>query len=162
MRCSLCHSENPVRGCDECKSPVCKNCAVFPDKELCDFHPDPPKVLTHAHLCFQCFENEYAPLMAHYDEIFEKSKDVTVVSKAFRGLVPTLKKKHELVQVKLHLDEKIAVAHLKFLAAWEGWDAVVGMETVAKQVRRHGYEHSKWSAQGYFANLNKRRFRPDG
>jgi len=162
MRCHLCHADKQLRDCAECDQPVCKSCSIFPDKEMVDFHPDPPKVLRHPHLCFQCHEEKVAPLMAQYNEIFEKSKDVTVVSKSFRGLVPCIKKKQEVSEVKRHLDEKIAVAHLKFLAAWNGFDAVVGVETVAKQVRRHGYEHSVWSARGHFAMLNRKRFRPDG
>lgn len=158
--CPLCRSQKPLRACEECKTPICRDCATFLEKETFRFHPELTRTLQQSHFCFQCYEKHVSPELEKYQEVLERCKEVTVVSKSFRGLVPCLKKKQEVSRVKNHLDERVAVWHLRFLAAWNGFDAVVGMVTEGVQRRRHGYEHTEWSAKGHFANLNRRRFHP--
>lgn len=160
-RCALCHSEKNLRSCESCDSPVCRDCITHLEPERFRFHPTPPKLWRKKHFCLNCFEEKVAPELAHYDEMVEKSEEITIVSKAFRGQVPCIKRMQEPSHVKDHLDLKEAVAHLKFLAAWEGFDAVVGVENFSTKVRRHGYQHMEWKVVGHFAHLDRRRFRPD-
>jgi len=157
--CFLCRSEKPLRPCDQCERGVCRECACFLDREQFKFHPAPPKVLLKTHFCFQCHEEQVVPEIEAYTKVLAKSQEVTVLSKAYRGQIPYLKKMQETSLVKDHLDPKEAVAHLAFLAAWNGFDALIGVESEWKKVRRHGYEHKEWTAKGHFARLDHKRFR---
>jgi hypothetical protein len=58
------------------------------------------------------------------------------------------------------LGRGIAIQRLKFLAAWEGYDAVIEVSTKGEKVRNHGWETKNWSAKGILACLDYKRFRP--
>lgn len=162
MACQLCAAPKDVNTCEACGAPVCKNCVVFNPPEKYRYHPAPPAELKHEIFCVDCFERDAAPLLAHYDEVLARAHEVTVISKFFRGQIPTLKRARVKTSVDEHIDEKQAVEHLQFLAAWEGYDSVIQLEKESRQVRNHGYQTSRWKATGLFANLDHRRFRPEG
>jgi hypothetical protein len=162
MACQLCAAPKDNNACEACGQRICKKCVVFNNPESYRFHPAPPTELKHHILCVDCFERDTAPLLEEYNAVLEKSKEVTIVSKAFRGPVPLIKQARVKTSVDDHLDVRIATMHLKFLAAWEKFDSVVKYEATATKVRNHGYQRMSWKATGLFALLDRRRFRPEG
>lgn len=101
------------------------------------------------------------PELARYDEVLARSEVVVVVYDSYRGFVPCLRKAKEPTRVRAgDAGRGIVIQRLKFLAAWDGFDAVIELETKAEKVRNHGWETKAWSGQGLFACLDHKRFRP--
>jgi hypothetical protein len=101
------------------------------------------------------------PELSHYDEVAGRAELVKLVFDTFHGYIPCLKK----CKVKTEVDREdlgrgIALQRLKFLAAWDSYDAVIEVSTTGKKVRNHGWETKSWSASGIFACIDYRRFRP--
>ncbi|MGE3262157.1 MAG: hypothetical protein AB7K68_10285 [Bacteriovoracia bacterium] len=162
MACQLCAAPKDTNTCEACEARVCKNCVVFNNPERYRFHPAPPAELKREIFCVDCFERDAAPALAEYDAVLERSKEVKVISKLFRGPVPLVKQARVKTTVNDHVDVNIATMHLKFLCAWENYDSVVKFESEATKVRNHGYQKMSWRATGLFVLLDHRRFRPEG
>ncbi|RZA08440.1 MAG: hypothetical protein EOP11_04865 [Proteobacteria bacterium] len=148
------------RDCCECEKPICKDDTLFVDKDLLRYHPKPPKQLQQTHFCPTCYERDIQPHVDKYEAVRAKAKDITVVRDNYRGHVPCLKRVNTPVVVKRHADEFHASEHLRYLAALEGYDSIVDFSTLGVQKRNAGWQTTEWSARGYFANLNHKRYRP--
>ncbi len=157
MPCALCLQPKSIRECGHCTRPICKNCVHYLDKEAFRFHPKPPKTLTKEIYCSDCYAEHVEKEMAKYQECLERAPAVVLIPKATSHEVK--RKKNVVVDVKRHLDENIAIMHMQFLAAWDGWNALLAFRTESKKVRNHGYEHTEWAASGTFAEIRKRRTR---
>ena len=158
MACALCRAPKDVDACESCGSRVCKNCVALLGPDRIEFYPAPPPALLRRAYCVDCFEREAAPLLEKYDLARSAADEVTLVAKAYRGEVPTLARAKGVTEVADHVDSRDAIRHLQFLAAWEGYDAVLGVESSARKLRNHGYETRRWSARGTFAKLDHGRF----
>jgi disulfide oxidoreductase YuzD len=157
QECYYC-GRKATRECCECEKPTCKDCTKFLSKEMVRYHPKPPRVFQYTNLCEPCFERDAQPHLDKYGEVEAKAKEVTLVPDSYRGNVPCLKRVQIPVTVKKHDDEFHATSHLRFLAAWEGYDAIVEFSTDGQQKRNAGWQTTSWSAKGNFANLNHKRF----
>lgn len=159
MPCKLCQAPKTVKTCNVCQGDVCKNCVRYFDKEESPFFPKVPRVLQKTVFCFDCFEAKAQPEIEKYNEVLDRAREVIVVKKAYRGPITISKKKNETTTVKRKADEKIAVAQLQFLAAWEGFNAVLQLETDSFSKKNAGWETSEWSATGVFAEIDQEKFR---
>lgn len=157
--CYFC-GRKAARNCCDCEKPICKEDTHFIDREMVRYHPKPPKQFNQTHFCPTCYERSVQPHVEKYEEIAARAKQVTVVRDNYRGQVPCLKKIALPKVVKKHADEFHAIEHLRFLAAYEGYDAVVELSTKGDQKRNAGWQTTEWSASGHFANLNHKRYRP--
>lgn len=162
MACQLCAAPKTTNTCEACAAEICKNCVVFNNPEGYQFHPAPPESLKPKIFCADCFERDAAPLLAEYNEVMERAREVQIISRFFRGPIPLIKQARVPTTVDNHTDEKEATLHLAFLAAWEKFDTVIKFEATPTKVRNHGYQRMSWKATGLFVNLDHRRFRPEG
>jgi hypothetical protein len=158
--CELCRAPKSVRACEECGRDTCKNCLVHLAPEALAFHPDPPPFAKKSAFCVDCHEALVAPELAHYAEVLERSREITLVRPNYRGHLPVTKKAKNPTEVKDEIDRDEAVAHLCFLAAWEGFDAIIQFGTESRKLRHFGWEKKNWSASGLFVCLDYKRFRP--
>jgi hypothetical protein len=162
MSCALCQAPKAPKTCGECGAAVCKNCVRFLANDHLRFHPAPPPWAAHGVFCADCFERLVEPEVARYDEVAARAEHVKVVHDTYRGYIPCLKKAKEPVRVETaDAGKGIAVQRLKFLAAWEGYDAVIELTTEGEKVQNFGYGTTIWGASGIFACLDYKRFRED-
>lgn len=157
--CYFC-GRKALRHCCGCEKPVCKDDTHFVDRELLRYHPKPPKQFNLTHYCPDCYERSILPHVEKYEEVRARAAKITIVRDNYRGLVPCLKRVNTPVTVKRHADEFHATEHMRYLAAEEGYDAIVDFSTEGKQKRNAGWQTTEWSARGYFANLNHKKYRP--
>jgi hypothetical protein len=152
MACEICRAPKDIHACELCATRVCKNCVAYLSPDRIRLHPAPPATLKQIY-CVECFESEAAPFLAQYDEAATRAVDVTMVSKNFRGPVDAVKRAAAPTKVDGHVDCRDAEEQLRFLAAWNGFDAILQVETGANQLRNHGYQSRRWWASGLFAKL---------
>ena len=137
--CELCKAPKAPKTCGECGIAICKNCVRFLANDHMRFHPDPPPWSQKGIFCVECFERDVAPELERYDEVAARAENVKVVFDTYHGFIPCLKKAKETVRVeKNDLGKGIALQRLKFLAAWQGFDAVIETKVEAEKVRNHG------------------------
>ena len=158
--CALCQAPKAVKTCAECGLAVCKQCLRHPPPDPLRFHPNPPAWAQKGNFCANCFEAVVEPELQKYQEVLERSEGVKVVYATYHGFLPCLKKAKAPTEVAADAGRGISIQRLKFLAAWEGYDAVIEVETEGRKVRNHGWETKSWGARGTFACLDYKRFRP--
>jgi hypothetical protein len=161
MACGLCRQTKTIHDCSECKKSLCKDCVRYLEKEEFRFHPKAPKIFQQRQFCVDCYAELIEPEMAKYKEAFDRSYQITLIRKSFRGFVPILQKAKAPLLVKDHVDKGDAIAHLCFLTAWYGYDAMMDVEAVAKKIRNHAWEKKEWSASALPVKLDRKRFRPE-
>lgn len=160
--CDLCRAPKAPKTCGECAAHVCKNCVRFLANDHLRFHPEPPAWAQYGVFCADCFSTFVEPEVAHYDEVAARAEHVKVVYDTFHGYIPCLKKAKEMTKVnKQDAGRGIAIQRLKFLAAWNDYDTVIELGTTGVKVQNAGWETKSWSAQGIFANVDYKRFRPE-
>lgn len=160
MACGICLKKT-VHECAECQKEVCKDCVRFLEKEQFRFHPKPPKCFQHRQFCVDCYAELVEPELEKYRAAEEASGSVVLIRKSFRGFVPVLQKAKAPTEVKRHVDKNDALNHLLFLAAWNGYDAIMDYEGTAKKIRNHAWEKREYSASALSVRLDRKRFRPE-
>lgn len=151
--CAICRSSKANLQCNVCEKSICKNCLETLDSSQYLFHPKPPKIFRHRQFCFPCFESLIQPELQSYEELVEKSHEISVHKKGQKNLLRIRKREQIPESVKDFLSENDAISQLKVLAVSQGFEAICDLETTFKKVRKHGYEHKEWSAKGHFCLL---------
>lgn len=159
-QCELCQAPKAAKSCAECGRAACKNCLCFLEQDKFRFHPEPPAFATKGIFCFECFESLVKPEVERYDEVLARSEKVTLIPISYRGYVACLRKAQYPTEVEAEAGKGIAVWKLKFLAAWQGYDAIVDLEAENRKTRNAGWESKVWNAKGLFVALDHAKFRP--
>ena len=74
--------------------------------------------------------------------------------KTQRKEVPLIRRAKEAFRIEECLDRDETILRLAFLAAREGYNAVIEVEVLAEKIRMGSYQTSKWSGTGVAAQID--------
>ena len=152
--CISCRKPKAILTCQICEESVCKKCAQRTDQSTFSFLPVVPDDLKHTTYCTACFDQVVAPEMESYQEIMERARGVFVFFKTQRKEVPLIRRAKEAFRIEECLDRDETILRLAFLAAREGYNAVIEVEVLAEKIRMGSYQTSKWSGTGVAAQID--------
>jgi hypothetical protein len=159
--CCNCRSPKTEEKCELCGEDVCRTCLRRLSTDAMAFEKIRPEKLRFSRYCDRCYGQEVEPVLEQYEGLVERAKDIIFISKAYRGQVFALKKASKPVEVTECPDRDETVMRLAFVAAKEGYNAIVEAEVTSKKVRNQGYQKSVWSGRGVPATLDEAKLNRD-
>lgn len=153
-QCVSCRKPNATRSCGLCAGGVCKGCVQFVEPTTFSFLPTIPPELSHPHYCSGCYASVVEPALAEYEETMERARGVFVFFTTQKKRPTALKKAKEQVRVVACADRDETILRLAFLAAREGYNALLETEIDSKKVRNAGYQRSEWSGVAFPASVD--------
>jgi hypothetical protein len=152
--CCSCRTPKVTASCESCHDPLCKSCIIALEEGSFQFLPKTPEILTKSRFCRFCYDSSIAPELARYLETLEKAKEVVFLTSSYRGPLPMLKKAKYEVHHSGSPDRDELILRLAFLAAHDGFNALVQGEIISKKVRNHGYQRSEWEGRAIPASMD--------
>ena len=156
-RCFLCENKKIRNHCEVCDKPLCSRCVESIDDDVFFYAPNKTEFLSEHHFCPMCFDEKAAPVIAKYDELLARAKQVIYLPKTYRTFVPVLKAAKQTVSVEGCEGKDEAILKLGFLAAMQEFNAIVKAELVCTKTRNHGYQKSIWSGVALPAQISQER-----
>ncbi|MBS1958253.1 MAG: hypothetical protein JST80_02155 [Bdellovibrionales bacterium] len=154
QECINCRKPKVTRTCEACDEPVCKNCLQVLDVATFAFLKNIPDELKFTNYCSGCYDVTVAPKLDEYGEILDRAKQAFVFFKTQRKEIPLIRKSREIYRVPECHDRDETILRLAFLAAQDGYNAVIDTEALSVKVRHHAYQTSKWSGSGVGAMVD--------
>ncbi len=147
-RCSICNKKT-TRQCGLCEAFTCKNCAHNIAKDHFNFLKEVPEDLTHGYYCNDCFVNKVSSDYETYNTILERAKNVEVYFKKKHSKEVRFFK-HASKPLSLHdyKDYDELLLHMAFLAAKDGYNAIINVETSSRKKYDGSYKTVLWSGTG--------------
>jgi hypothetical protein len=122
-----------------CEGPLCVKCDQFLKEGSFSFYTVVPDELKHTHYCTVCYTTHVEPAFESYNALMEKAK----------GLY--------FFFVENCPDRDETILRLAFIAAEQGYSAVIEAEVTSKKVRYEGWQKMMWSgvATPVFVDIEK-------
>ncbi len=152
--CISCRRPKATLSCEICQDFVCKECVQFLEASTFSFLRNLPEELSHTYYCSPCYDAEVDPQLQSYNEVMERARSLYFFFNTQRRPVPVLKKSKETARVDNCEDRDETILRLAFIAAENGFNAIVEAEITSKKVRDEGYEKSSWSGIGTPAQVD--------
>ena len=152
--CVCCRRPKATLTCEICQDALCKSCAQFLDAATFAFLETKPEELTHSHYCPTCYGAHVEPALEKYNEVLGRAREAYFFFTSQRKPIPILKKAKEGIQVASCMDRDETILRLGFLAASQGYNAVIEAEVTSEKVRNEGYQKSVWKGKGIPANVD--------
>jgi hypothetical protein len=106
-----------------------------------------PAELSHTHYCSACYTNVIEPALESYNEVMERAKNLYFFFDEQKKPVPVTKRAKFRISVKGRLDREETILRLAFIAAQQGFTAVIEATVTSKKVRNEGYQKSIWQGE---------------
>lgn len=155
--CCACRTPRVSTECEICQEPACKKCILHLGEDAFAFLPDVPEQLKKSRYCPLCYDSQVAPELAIYDEILARAKEVVFLTEGYRGEVPVIRKSKVEVRIAACADRDEVILRLAFLAARDGYNAVIKSVVSSVKVRNHSYVKSEWSGHGTPAVVDEKK-----
>lgn len=152
--CISCRSPQTVTTCPLCKEPICKNCVQNLDEGAFALQSTRSAELSHREYCAFCWDQHVAPALERYDALLAQAREVYFFFNTQKKHYPLIRKAKRPVQVENCPDRDETILRLGFLAAEQGYNAIVGGEVKSKKIRNAGYQTSAWFGTGTPALVN--------
>ena len=156
--CSVCRQPKATIRCGSCEDPLCKSCEHFLEPDSFSFLEPVPKELQLIHYCPACYEEKVEPARESYERTMAAAKEVNIFFLADRNVPQLLKKSQAAIHVKDCRDRDETILRLGFKAAELGFNSVVKVDVVAKQIRNLAYQTSAWQGTGIPADIDEAKF----
>lgn len=143
--CSFCRLPRADLNCQVCTQSICRHCVQRLAEDAFTFLTTRPVELTHRDYCSRCYDEQVVPRLEQYNETLAKAKEVHYWPRTFRGNIPILKKGRTEIEVASGNDRDETLLRLGFLAAEQGFNALVHGEIKSKKIRNFGYQKMEWS-----------------
>ncbi len=145
--------KNPV-SCGLCEVALCKSCALFLDAEALPFLAERPAALAHSYYCPSCHQVEIEPIIESYERTLAEAKEVFFFFEGRKLQVPTQKKALVDVKVENCVDRDETILRIGFMAAKQGFNAVIDAVVESHKVRHEGYQRAMWTGRGRPAQVD--------
>ncbi len=155
--CISCRKPKASLNCEICQESLCKACVRFLDSSTFSFLKKIPEALVHTYYCSSCFDAQVEPALASYQELMERARGLYFFFNLQRKPIHLIKKAKETIQVEACDDRNETILRLAFLAAEQGYNAVIEAEVVSKKMRNSGYQKSLWTGVGIPAQVDSER-----
>jgi hypothetical protein len=154
QECISCRKLKAKTHCRLCMEPICKTCLQHMPPDAFLYLPEIPEDLAHPSYCGFCLDSTVTPALEEYHEILGRAEQLILLTKAYRGHVHVLKKAQFPIEVKDFPDRTEVIMRLAYLAAKEGYNALIQADIVAKKVRNEAYQKSSWSGKAWPAKID--------
>ncbi|MBC7692893.1 MAG: hypothetical protein H7222_14115 [Methylotenera sp.] len=161
LECISCRKLKARTECPLCFEPICKTCLLPVPDDAFQYMPDRPEDLSHPRYCGFCLDATINPALEEYTEVLERAKKICLLTKAYKGHVSTIKKAKFPIEVKDYPDREEVIMRLAYLAAKEGYNALLQADVVSAKVRNEAYQKSSWSGTGWPATIDAERLDRD-
>jgi hypothetical protein len=140
-----------------CEGPLCVKCDQFLKEGSFSFYTVVPDELKHTHYCTVCYTTHVEPAFESYNALMEKAKGLYFFFTTQRKPVPVTKRSKEKIFVENCPDRDETILRLAFIAAEQGYSAVIEAEVTSKKVRYEGWQKMMWSgvATPVFVDIEK-------
>jgi len=159
--CTACKSTKKVELCGVCESPVCQKCAQYLPKHSFPLLPVRPPELHHDTYCGPCYVSKIGPIEEEYARLSVLAAKVLVFPKAKAEQTRLMDKREKPLSVEDCEDERDVLLKLAYLAAKEGFNALIYVHVAKKQVRNHAYQTSRWTGHAIPTKVDEAKLRPD-
>lgn len=160
--CIQCNSNKARLTCGVCQSYVCKSCVRFANEDDLAYLDTKPEYFSHGVFCPSCFEREIEPIVANYNEILARAEQVNIFYKTQSKESRFIRRIEKPIRVKNCVDRDETVMKLAFIAATQGFNIIVDVETISEKVQINKYQTSNWNGSGIPSHIDeeklKRRF----
>jgi len=152
--CISCQRPKATLNCGICQEPVCKSCAEFLDASSFSFLQKVAEELTHTYYCPACHNAQVAPALESYEKVMDRARETYFFFTTQKRPLPILKKSKESIRVATCDDRNETILRLAFMAAEQGYNAVIQAEVTSEKVRNGGYVKSVWRGVGIPAQVD--------
>ena len=154
MKCVSCTDSKVTAKCELCEEDLCKKCVQFLDPETFQYQEKLPVELTHTRYCRFCYDDKIVLAQEKYSETLEKAKQVFVFFTTQKRKPNLLKRAKKMVEILNCPDRDMTILKLAFLAADQGFNALVDTLVSSEKVRNEGYQKSQWQGKGLPATVD--------
>jgi uncharacterized protein YbjQ (UPF0145 family) len=158
--CTICNSPSAHLSCGTCNTIICKSCAVFIDVNAFAFLEKVPEDLLKGTYCPPCYETSVAPAVDEYQQLLERAKQVNVYFKAQSKETRLMKRSNKPINIVACDDRDEAILRLAFLAAKDGYNALIDVDIKSEKVRDHAFQKLVWHASAIPVSLENNRYHP--
>lgn len=155
--CISCRRPKATVECEICQEPVCKECLQFLEASSISFLRKVPDVLAHRHYCPACYDTHVAPALEAYNQTMQQARGVFFFFQAQKRSLPILRRAPKQVRVEACEDRDETILRLAFMAAEQGFNAVIEAELTSKKVRNEGWHKTVWQGVGLPAEVDAER-----
>jgi hypothetical protein len=152
--CITCRRLKADQFCGLCGQSICRGCEISLEEGAFSFLAEVKPELEHLHYCQACHASTVEPELEAYNAMKAQARGVFFFFDTRKQQIPTLKKSREKIEVKACVDRNETILRLGFIAAQQGYNAVINAQVVATQMRDHGYQKTNWSGVGYPAMVD--------
>jgi hypothetical protein len=156
--CISCRKPHAQHHCGLCGEPVCRSCESFVAEDAFSFLPTVAPELQLTHYCSFCHGEKIEPKLEEYREVLERARQVYFFFDTRKKPVPVLKRSRDAIEVARCADRDETILRLGFLAAFQGFNAVVDAEVVGDKVRNRAYQTTAWRGRGWPAQVDAEKF----
>lgn len=153
--CETCRKPAASAECALCANPLCEDCVMAPETGAFHLLPKIPQELSHTAYCRFCYDEKVEPELEKYGETLARAKEVYIFFKTQRKEIPLIRKSKDVFRVAECDDRDETILRLAFMAAAQGYNAVVETEALDKKVRNYGYQVTQWSGSGSPAMIDE-------
>jgi len=147
--CSICQNSKAPITCGFCEQSICKRCTEFIDTEMFSFMKNRSRELAHSSYCSPCFVSKVQPAIETYNDLVTRAKQVYIVEKSPRHPFPIINMSNKALSTDVWPDRAITIMSLAFLAAEQGFNAVIKTKVTSRKLRNFGYQSMEWQATGF-------------
>jgi hypothetical protein len=146
LECQSCLKNQTVLKCENCENPSCKDCSIVIDENEFEILDLLPIKIRGKSFCPNCFSKEAYPIIAEYNEILERAKQVDVYEIEQSQETNRMPRHEKPILVKESDDRDQTLLRLAFLAAQRGFNTIIDVDLKSKKSNQGGtYRKLVWS-----------------
>lgn len=157
LECISCRRPKGDRACGLCTEPVCRDCAQFLEEGTFAYLPEIAPELKHSFYCQSCYSQTVEPELERYRETLERAREVFFFFDTQKRPVQLLSKGTAQAVVQECEDRDDTILRLGFIAAQQGFNAIIDAQVLNEKVRNHGWQKTRWRGRGWPANVDAER-----
>jgi hypothetical protein len=127
---------------------------VFLEEGTFAFLPELKPELTHSYYCQGCHATQVEPELEAYRETLERAREVFFFFDTRKQAMPVQRKATAMAVVEDCADRDETILRLGFIAASQGFNAIVEGNVAAEKVRNHGWQKTRWRGRGWPAQVD--------
>lgn len=154
QECLSCRRPKADRACGLCSEPVCRGCAQFLEEGSFAYRAEVAQELKHSFYCQGCYSQTVEPELEQYQETLERARDVFFFFNTQKRPVQLMNKGTSQAVVSDCEDRDETILRMGFIAAEQGFNAIVDAEVNHEKVRNHGWHKTRWSGRGWPAQVD--------